>query len=210
VTPRVLIDAGALVSVVDHGQPRSLVCRALVTTLPLPLVTTWAAYTEAMYLLFGIGGWPMQRDLWGYVETGVLQLHAPDETEPSRMMSLMEQYRDCPMDLADATLVAAAETLGTTSFNSGTRCGLRHRPQFADINWKCDELFVVDSQNQCVYPRRYVLSPSKQLFRLAIAEVRALYRAGADVRKFDTRLKRVSSRIDLRTHNVSCGIVIVG
>ncbi len=47
-TPRVLIDAGALVSVVDHSQPRSLACRALVTALPLPLVTTWAAYTEAM------------------------------------------------------------------------------------------------------------------------------------------------------------------
>jgi len=52
-TPRVLIDVGALVSVVDHSQPRSLTCRALVTALPLPLVTTWAAYTEAMYLLFG-------------------------------------------------------------------------------------------------------------------------------------------------------------
>jgi len=30
------------------------------------------------------------------------------------MMSLMEKYRDRPMDLADATLVAAAESLDTT------------------------------------------------------------------------------------------------
>ncbi len=56
----------------------------------------------------------MQRDLWGYVETGVLQLHTSHGTEPSRMMFLMEQYRDRPMDLADATLVAAAESLDTT------------------------------------------------------------------------------------------------
>lgn len=109
-----LIDAGALVTLVDHAQPRSDACRSLVATLPLPLVTTWAAYTEAMYLLFGLGGWPMQRALWGYVDAGVLLLHTSAESEPQRMMTLMEKYQDRPMDLADATLVAAAETLGTT------------------------------------------------------------------------------------------------
>ena len=30
----------------------------------------------------------------------------------NRMRELMEQYRDAPMDLADASLVAAAEVLG--------------------------------------------------------------------------------------------------
>lgn len=112
-TPSVLIDAGALVTIVDQGQPRNRTYRAIVATLPLPLVTTWAAYTEAMYLLFGIGGWILQRDLWGYVEGDILHLHLSNRAEPRRMMHLMEKYRDRPMDLADATLVAAAETLGT-------------------------------------------------------------------------------------------------
>ncbi len=109
----VLVDAGVLVAPVDNGQPQNDACRSITSTLPLPLVTTWAAYTEAMYLVFGLGGWPMQSDLWSYVTAGVVRLHMPGETEPSRMLHLMEQYRDRPMDLADATLVAAAETLDT-------------------------------------------------------------------------------------------------
>lgn len=112
-TARVLVDTGALVALIDKGQVHNSKCRTIVTTLPLPLVTTWSVYTEAMYLLYGLGGWVMQHDLWGYVVSGVLRLHTPAETEPYRMMNLMGKYHDRPMDLADATLVTAAETLGT-------------------------------------------------------------------------------------------------
>ncbi len=38
-------------------------------------------------------------------------MHFNGEDEQARMQVLMEQYRDLPMDLADASLVAAAETL---------------------------------------------------------------------------------------------------
>jgi len=111
VTQAVLVDAGLLVALVDKSQPQNSACRSLAATLPLPFVTTWAAYTEAMYLVFGLGGWPMQSDLWGYITASVVRLYAPGEAEPSRMLRLVEQYRDRPMDLADATLVAAAEAL---------------------------------------------------------------------------------------------------
>jgi hypothetical protein len=64
-----------------------------------------------MYLLGRIGGWPLQRNLWLYVEDGTLVFHMPTPEEQLRMRALMEQYRDRPMDLADASLVAAAEAL---------------------------------------------------------------------------------------------------
>jgi predicted nucleic acid-binding protein len=64
-----------------------------------------------MYLVFGIGGWPLERRLWDYIQLGVIRFHFPDEAETHRIMELMERYRDRPMDLADASLVAAAETL---------------------------------------------------------------------------------------------------
>ena len=67
-----------------------------------------------MYLVYQIGGWPLQRNLWEYIEEGVLHLHSPDETEQKRMRQLMEQYQDTPMDLADASLVVAAEVLHLT------------------------------------------------------------------------------------------------
>ncbi|WP_152589806.1 type II toxin-antitoxin system VapC family toxin [Nostoc sphaeroides] len=57
------------------------------------------------------GGWSAQQELWGYVADQILLLHHNNIEEQERMRSLMEQYRDIPMDLADASLVATAETL---------------------------------------------------------------------------------------------------
>jgi len=106
-----LTDAGALIALVDKNQPQNARCRSTFLTLSLPLVTTWPAFTEAMYLVYQIGGWPLQRNLWQYVEEGVLHIPHSAETEQTRMRQLMEQYRDTPMDLADASLVATAEAL---------------------------------------------------------------------------------------------------
>jgi len=106
-----LTDASALVALVDSGQPASERCRKAFEALSLPLVTTWSAFAEAMHLLHRIGGWPLQRSLWHHVELGSLQIHATAAAEPARMRQLMEQYRDTPMDLADASLVTGAEVL---------------------------------------------------------------------------------------------------
>ena len=65
-------------------------------------------------MVYRVGGWPLQRNLWAYVGEGVLQLHSPTEAEQKRMQQLMAQYHDTPMDLADASLVATAETLTLT------------------------------------------------------------------------------------------------
>ncbi len=66
-----------------------------------------------MYLLHRAGGYAGQEALWRLVEAGRLELHAPDETELGRMAALMGKYQDLPMDFADASVVAAAERLGT-------------------------------------------------------------------------------------------------
>lgn len=64
-----------------------------------------------MYLVYRAGGWPLQRLLWQYVLSGQLLFHIASEAEQKRMAELMEQYRNIPMDFADASLVSAAETL---------------------------------------------------------------------------------------------------
>lgn len=48
------------------------------------------------------------------VDAGDLQLVPHDDAVQDRAQALMAKYRDMPMDLADATLVAAAEALGLT------------------------------------------------------------------------------------------------
>lgn len=76
------------------------------------MVTTWPAFTEAMYLLGRAGGWPAQARLWTIVGRGTLQITDLSAPTVVRMRALMEQYRDLPMDLADASLVALAEERG--------------------------------------------------------------------------------------------------
>lgn len=108
-----LCDASPLFALVDTKQVEANArCKATLPNLSTPLITTWSAFTEAMYLLHRAGGWSRQRLLWQYVLTGILLIHVATEVEQKRMAELMEQYRDRPMDLADASLVAAAETLG--------------------------------------------------------------------------------------------------
>jgi predicted nucleic acid-binding protein len=51
--------------------------------------------------------------LWRLRRQGTLLIHHNTAEEADRMETLMEQYHDTPMDLADASLVAAAEALNT-------------------------------------------------------------------------------------------------
>jgi predicted nucleic acid-binding protein len=109
-----LVDAGPLVALIDAGEPDHARCRAALDELGLPLVTTWPAFTEAIYLLGRAAGWPAQAALWRMVERDALRLADLSEALTPRCAELMERYRDHPMDLADATLVALAEELGST------------------------------------------------------------------------------------------------
>ncbi len=104
-----LVDAGPLIALLDSREPDHQRCVAALKTINLPLLTTWSAFTEAMYLVGRAGGWPAQKALWQLVLNQDLDVAAhPAEARP-RIAKLMERYADRPMDLADATLVALAE-----------------------------------------------------------------------------------------------------
>lgn len=70
-----------------------------------------AAFAEAMYLV-GRDGWRGQEQLWQLERNGRLTIRELSAEQIGRSFDLMLQYRDVPMDLADATLVALAESLG--------------------------------------------------------------------------------------------------
>lgn len=110
----ILVDAGPLVAMIDRGEPDHQRCVETLSSLAAPMVTTWPALTEAMYLLGSAGGWKAQEALWKLLERGDLQLVPLDDALQSRTRALMTKYRDLPMDLADASLVAAAEVLNLT------------------------------------------------------------------------------------------------
>lgn len=109
-----LCDTGPLVSLVNAKDKDHQTCVLALSQLSRPLLTTWPCFAEAMYLCHRNGGFPAQRALWQFVRNGVLRFHVSSDAEIARMPILMEQYRDTPMDLADASLVAAAESLHLT------------------------------------------------------------------------------------------------
>jgi predicted nucleic acid-binding protein len=108
----ILCNTGPLVALIDRDDPHHSRCVEALGALPASaLVTTWPCFTEAMCLLGRAGGLSAQDALWGYLADGLVVLHAPEAAEWDRMRALMRQYRDTPMDLADASMVAAAERL---------------------------------------------------------------------------------------------------
>ncbi len=109
-----LTDTGPLVALVDADDKAHKACVAVLTQLTRPLMTTWPCLTEAMYLVGSQGGFAAQEELWGYLDAGLVEVHESSAEERRRMRELMRKYIDTPMDLADASLVAAAEALGVT------------------------------------------------------------------------------------------------
>lgn len=104
-----LVDAGPLVALIDSGEPDHKRCVSALRSIQLPLLTTWSAFTEAMYLVGRAGGWKGQRALWQIVLNKDLAIAEHSTKSAGRIAKLMERYADRPMDLADATLVALAE-----------------------------------------------------------------------------------------------------
>lgn len=106
-----LCDAGPLFALVDKKQSKHAPIRKALTKLSMPLITTWPCFAEAMYLTLHRGGWVMQNQLGKLLLDGLLTIYEIQQRDYPRLFQLMEKYRDRPMDLADATLVLAAECL---------------------------------------------------------------------------------------------------
>lgn len=107
----ILTDTGPIVALIDEDDVHHAACLAVTKRLlSEELLTTWPCFTEAMYLLGSIGGHRYQARLWRLWEDGRLVLHDLTPTQLQRMAALMEKYQDTPMDLADASLLVAAES----------------------------------------------------------------------------------------------------
>lgn len=107
----ILTDAGPIVALLDKDDPNHGSCLAAISRLSAQLMlTTWPCFTEAMYLLGSVGGYYYQEQLWRLWNANKISLHDLTSAELGRMSVLMQKYRDTPMDLADASLIALAES----------------------------------------------------------------------------------------------------
>ena len=103
-----LIDTGPLVAFFDASDNYHRTCLDILKDLDGALLTVWPVLTEAFYLLNF--SWKAQDNLWEFVARGGIEIADLERSAMERCRALMSKYRDLPMDLADAALVAAAET----------------------------------------------------------------------------------------------------
>ena len=104
---RVLVDASALIALIDRSDAAHERCVDALRRIREPLITVWPAITETMHLLADTRGGPDA--LCDMVSDGALTLAELDVPDVERIKQLMQKYRDVPMDFADAALVRAAE-----------------------------------------------------------------------------------------------------
>ncbi|MCC6826177.1 MAG: PIN domain-containing protein [Acidobacteria bacterium] len=108
----IVVDTGPIVTLFAEMESEAYEkCRSAFEIFDGSLLTTSACLTETMHLL---GTWHYQAQLWRLIMNGSIIVRNPHLDDLVRMEELMDKYQDTPMDFADASLVALAESLNTT------------------------------------------------------------------------------------------------
>lgn len=102
----ILVDAGPLIAILSRDDRDHDRCVATLKTLRGPLLTTWMAVTEAMYLLGFSREGPAA--LLEMIERRALRILDIERKDLPEIRALLHKYEDLAMDFANATLVRAA------------------------------------------------------------------------------------------------------
>jgi predicted nucleic acid-binding protein len=106
----IIVDTGPLVALFDRRDSAHRRCVTTLKGIREPIRTTTPVLTEAFHML---GPHSLASDnLRRFVTDGGLGVWFLTAGALQRSFELMELYRDHPMDLADASMVVAAEELG--------------------------------------------------------------------------------------------------
>jgi predicted nucleic acid-binding protein len=105
----ILVDTGPLVALFDPRDGQHRRCREALREIQAPLFTTVPVLVEAFHMLEPDSQGALRlRDFLGRRALWVWFMDSP---AMDRALELMARYADRPMDLADASLVVAAEVL---------------------------------------------------------------------------------------------------
>lgn len=106
----ILVDTGPLVAAADADDANHAACVAYLERTPGPLLVPNSVVPEVCYLL--------ARELGSAAEAAFLRAFPDDLTlqditvhDLRRAADLIEQYRDLPLGMVDASIVAVAERL---------------------------------------------------------------------------------------------------
>ena len=107
---KIIADSGPLISLFDSSEPRHRETKAFVGDFSGLLLTTWPVVTEVTHLL----GYSVDRQIafLRWIERGALQVLEQPADIMSKLIALIDKYRDRSMDFADASLVMLSMQTG--------------------------------------------------------------------------------------------------
>lgn len=108
----IIADTGFWVALGNPKDDYHALALKTFSALNEPLITTWPVMTEVCHLLLQRRGITAQLKFIEMYRQGVFSVFDIDSVQAQRLEALMQIYADLPMDLADASLVLVAETLG--------------------------------------------------------------------------------------------------
>jgi uncharacterized protein len=107
-----LVDAGPLIALFDSSDAHHIPTRRFLEDFHSRLFTTWPVLTEAVSMLsFSTIS---QTNLFTWIKRNGVVLFPLAREHLDRLMILFKKYSEVPVDLADGSLLIAAEDLGVT------------------------------------------------------------------------------------------------
>ncbi len=101
-----LIDSGPLIALFDRSDRYHIKTKEFLKNFKGKLLTSWAVITEVSHILdFNLN---VQIDFLKWVEIGGVKLYNIEQNDLEDIITLMQNYTNVPMDLADATLMYIA------------------------------------------------------------------------------------------------------
>lgn len=112
----ILIDAGPLIALFNRSDQYHAKAVEFIKNFQGKLYSTWPVITETSHMLdFST---ITQRNLLEWIQRGGISLFELEQHHVSRILELTRKFEDVPMDLADATLIVASESLNINKIAS--------------------------------------------------------------------------------------------
>ena len=108
----IIADTGFFFALASQGDRYHSAALSALEAIREPLITTYPVITETCYLLLATSGNFSQCSFLENVASGAAEIFHLQESHLARMVELLKNYADLPMDMADASLVILAEQLG--------------------------------------------------------------------------------------------------
>jgi len=108
----IITDSGFWVALVNPNDNYHKIAVSALEKINEPLITTYPVITEVCHLLLQRRGRQFMLAFMQSYQQDAFSVYSIETADKKRLLELMQQYSDLPMDFADASLVLLAEHLG--------------------------------------------------------------------------------------------------